>query len=81
MDLGKKTFELKNKDDDAQTIDDLLDFIDTNYEKLTDKNYVDLCRSTMRLYEYKRPGTKEKALTTKLMPSINVALLIHELTP
>ena len=63
MDLGKKTFELKNKDDDAQTIEDLLDFIDTNYEKLSDKNYVDLCRSAMRLYEYKRPGTKEKALT------------------
>ena len=46
-----------------QTIDELLDFIDTNYEKLSDKNYVDLCRSTMQLYEYKKPDTKEKALT------------------
>ena len=45
-----------------QTIDELLDFIDTNYEKLSDKNYVDLCRSTMQLYEYKKPDTKEKAL-------------------
>ena len=45
-----------------QTIDELLDFIDTNYEKLSDKNYVDLCRSTMQLYEDKKPDTKEKAL-------------------
>ena len=45
-----------------ETIDELLDFIDTNYEKLSDKNYVDLCRSTMQLYEYKKPDTKEKAL-------------------
>ena len=45
-----------------QTIDELLDFINTNYEKLSDKNYVDLCRSTMHLYEYKKPDTKEAAI-------------------
>ena len=45
-----------------QTIDELLDFIDTNYERLTDKNYVDLCRSTMHLYEFKMPDTKEATL-------------------
>jgi len=45
-----------------ETIDELLDFIDTNYEKLSDKNYVDLCRSTMYLYEYKKPDTKEATL-------------------
>ena len=55
-----------------QTIDELLDFIDTNYEKLSDKNYVDLCRSTMQLYEYKKPDTKEKALTrSKEVYSLN----------
>ena len=31
-----------------QTIDELLDFIDTNYERLSDKAYVDICRSTMQ---------------------------------
>ena len=45
-----------------QTIDELLYFIETNYEKLTDKNYIDLCKGTMHLYEYDKPDTKEKAL-------------------
>ena len=45
-----------------QTIDELLDFIDTNYERLSDKAYVDICRSTMYLYEYKKPDTKEATL-------------------
>ena len=45
-----------------QTIDELLDFIETNYEKLSDKNYVDLCRSTMQLYEFEKPSTKEATL-------------------
>ena len=45
-----------------QTIDELLDFIDTNYERLSDKAYVDICRSTMQLYEYKKPDTKEATL-------------------
>ena len=42
-----------------QTIDELLDFIDTNYERLSNKAYIDICRSTMHLYEYKKPDTKE----------------------
>ena len=45
-----------------ETIDELLDFIDTNYERLSDKAYVDICRSTMYLYEYKKPNTKEATL-------------------
>ena len=45
-----------------QTIDELLGFIDTNYERLSDKAYVDICRSTMQLYEYKKPDTKEATL-------------------
>ena len=47
----------------SEKIEELLDFIDKNHEKLSDKSYVDLCRSTMQLYEYKKPDTKEKALT------------------
>ena len=45
-----------------ETIDELLDFIDTNYERLTEKAYIDICRSTMQLYEYKKPDTKEATL-------------------
>jgi peroxiredoxin family protein len=45
-----------------ETIDELLDFIDTNYERLTEKAYIDICRSTMQLYEYKMPDTKEDTL-------------------
>ena len=64
-----------------ETIDELLDFIDTNYEKLSDKNYVDLCRSTMQLYEYKKPDTKEKALTRikELNNFANSYSSVHEL--
>ena len=45
-----------------QTIDELLDFIEINFEKLSNKAYVDICRTTMHLYEYRKPDTKEKAL-------------------
>ena len=45
-----------------ESIEDLLNFIDTNYERLSDKAYVDICSSTMHLYEYKKPDTKEATL-------------------
>jgi hypothetical protein len=45
-----------------ESIEDLLSFIDTNYERLSDKGYVDICSSTMYLYEYKKPDTKEATL-------------------
>ena len=45
-----------------QTIDELLDFIETNYEKLSNKAYVDICRTTMHLYECRKPQTKQMAL-------------------
>ena len=45
-----------------ESIEDLLNFIETNYERLSDKAYVDICRSTMYLYEYKKPDTKEATL-------------------
>ena len=45
-----------------ESIEDLLNFIDTNYERLSDKAYVDICRSTMHLYEFDMPDTKEATL-------------------
>ena len=45
-----------------QTIEDLLEFVDTHYEKLTDEQYVLLCRETMHLYEYRKPRTKQATL-------------------
>ena len=64
-----------------ESINDLLEFIETKYEKLSDKNYVDLCRSTMQLYEYKKPDTKEKALTRikELNNFANSYSSVHEL--
>ena len=44
------------------TIEDLLKFVDTHYDKLTDEQYVTLCRETMHLYEYRKPRTKEATL-------------------
>jgi hypothetical protein len=64
-----------------QTIDELLDFIETNYERLSDKAYVDICRSTMHLYEYKKLDTKEATLKRikELNNFANSYSSIHEL--
>lgn len=45
-----------------QTIDELLDFIKTNYEKLSNEKYVDLIRLTLQVYVFGKPKTKEEAL-------------------
>ncbi len=45
-----------------ESIEDLLNFIETNYERLSHKAYVDICRSTMHLYEFEMPDTKEATL-------------------
>lgn len=44
------------------TIEDLLKFVDTHYDKLTDEQYVMLCRETMHLYEYQKPRTKQATM-------------------
>ena len=64
-----------------ETIDELLDFIDTNYERLSDKAYVDICRSTMHLYEFEKPSTKESTLKRikELNNFANSYSSIHEL--
>ena len=45
-----------------QTIDDLLNFVDSNYDNLSDTQYIEICRTTMHLYEYRKPQTKQMAL-------------------
>tara|TARA_R100000734_G_C3311928_1_gene102861 strand:- start:1472 stop:1687 length:216 start_codon:yes stop_codon:yes gene_type:complete len=45
-----------------QTIDELLDFIETNYEKLSNEKYVELIRLTLQVYVFGKPKTKEEAL-------------------
>ena len=45
-----------------QTIDELLDFIETNFEKLSNEKYVDLLKLTLQVYVFGKPKTKEEAL-------------------
>ena len=45
-----------------ESIDELLDFIETNYEKLSNEKYVDLIRLTLQVYVFGKPKTKEEAL-------------------
>ena len=46
-----------------ETIDELLDFIDTNYERLTEKAYNDLIWNTMSVFIMQTPKNKKEALT------------------
>ena len=45
-----------------QTIDELLDFIDTNYEKLSNEKYIELLKLTLQVYVFGKPKTNEEAL-------------------
>ena len=45
-----------------QTIDELLDFIETNFEKLSNEKYVELLKLTLQVYVFGKPKTKEEAL-------------------
>ena len=45
-----------------QTIDELLDFIEINFEKLSNEKYVDLIRLTLQVYVFGKPKTKAEAL-------------------
>ena len=44
-----------------QTIDELLDFIETNFDQLSNKAYMKICIA-MHLYEHRKPDTKQMAL-------------------
>jgi hypothetical protein len=59
---------------EIRTIEDLIAFVDKNYENLTHSQYVEICRTTMHLYEYRKPDTKEatiKRLTDLYSFSLN----------
>ena len=47
---------------EIRKIEDLIEFVDRNYEKLTDKHYQLLITKCLHLYEYRKPDTKEKAM-------------------
>lgn len=44
-----------------QTIDELLDFIEANFDKLSNRAYIKICIA-MHLYEHRKPETKQIAL-------------------
>ena len=45
-----------------QTIDELLDFIETNYEQLSNEKYIELLKLTLQVYVFGKPKTKEETL-------------------
>ena len=47
-----------------QTIDELLDFIETNYEKLSKDKYIELLNLTLQVYVSEKPSSKEIAIKT-----------------
>ena len=44
-----------------QTIDELLDFIEANFDKLSNKAYVNICIA-MHIYQHRKPDNKQIAL-------------------
>ncbi len=47
---------------EIRTIDELIDFVDENYNRISNAQYVELCRSALNLYEYRKPDTKEATI-------------------
>ena len=45
-----------------QTIDELLDFIEIHFDKLSKEKYCELIRMTLQVYVFGKPKTKEEAL-------------------
>ena len=45
-----------------QTIDELLDFVEINFEKLSKEKYCELIRMTLQVYVFGKPEKKEEAL-------------------
>ena len=45
-----------------ENINELLQFIDKNYDKLSSINYVDLLRETLGVYVHSKPSDKQTAL-------------------
>ena len=47
---------------EIRKIEDLIEFIDKNYNRISDKQYQELCAKCLQLYEYNKPDTKEKTI-------------------
>ena len=47
---------------EIRKIEDLIEFIDLNFDRITDRQYQELCSRCLQLYEYKKPKTKIKAI-------------------
>ena len=45
-----------------QTRDELLDFIQTNFEKLSNEKYIELLKLTLQVYVFGKPKLKKKLL-------------------
>ena len=45
-----------------ETIDDLITFIDKNFERLSDNDYVKLLTATIQVYVSSKPQSKETAI-------------------
>jgi len=44
-----------------QTKDELINYIETNFDKLSHKAYINVC-SAMHIYQHRKPETKQMAL-------------------
>ncbi len=47
---------------EIRSIEDLIEFVDKNYDKLTNEHYQLLVTKCMHLYEFEKPDTKEKTI-------------------
>ena len=47
---------------EIRKIEDLIEFVDKNYDKITDRQYCELVTKWMQLYDLGKPDTKEKTI-------------------
>ena len=47
---------------EIRKIEDLIEFVDKHYDKITDEQYRLLCSKCIQLYEHNKPDTKEKTI-------------------
>jgi len=45
-----------------QTIEDLIEFVDKNYDKLSKEKYIELLNLTLQVYVSEKPSSKEIAI-------------------
>ena len=47
---------------EIRKIEDLIEFVDKNYDKITERQYCELVTKCMQLYDLGKPDTKEKTI-------------------